>query len=147
WYGNMKNEVFRGDILWKPSDNFSLRLTGTEDDLVGTPVMIARWTDNQSVGSKGQNLGVITAYNIAMLNPAYGPYTFNTTGTPWISRFAGEGNEWSAPHDSWQYPGGRIGKWETNEFEPLNSEQEYTTQYTLTGTWDITPHMKFTNLA
>ena len=145
-YGGLNNNVFRGDVLWKPSPDFSLRLTASEDDLIGTPDLIERFNNLQTVGSKGQNISNVYAYNIAMQNPAYGPYSFNTGGTPWISRF-GNGNVWNGQQNGWNFPGGSMGKWQNDETEPLNSEQEYTNQYTATATWNITPHMKFTNLA
>jgi outer membrane receptor protein involved in Fe transport len=145
-YGGLKNEVYRGDLLWKPKEGLSVRLTASQDQLVGTPAMEERFTNLQTVGSKGANVQNIVAYNIAMLNPAYGPYTYNTTGTPWLSRF-NNGNQWTAQANSYGYPGGRLGKWENDETEPLNSEQEDTKQYTATINWEVTPHLTFTNLA
>jgi outer membrane receptor protein involved in Fe transport len=88
----------------------------------------------------------IAAYNVVMMNPDYGPYDYWTAATPWLSRFT-NGNKWTAENNSWRYPGGRVGKWENDETEPLDSEQENTKQVTATATWNINSHLTFTNLA
>ena len=145
-YGGQRNEVLRGDLMWKPTDTFSLRLTGNHNRTTGTPAFIARFTGLQSTGSRGAAIQNQLAYNITMMNPEYGPYTFWTQPTPWLSRF-NNGNKWTAKNNSWNYPGGRVGKWENDETEPLDSTDRKTDLATATATWEITPKLKFTNIA
>jgi iron complex outermembrane receptor protein len=82
-----------------------------------------------------------------MMNPEYGPYTYWNGSTDWLSRFAGEGNKWTAENNSWRWPGGRVGKWENDETENLDADRINQSMYTATATWQITPHIKLTNLA
>ena len=143
-YGGNNTKVFRGDVLWKPSEKFTLRATVNDTKLVFNSAYAEIFLDHPD---KNVNISNIAAYNIAMLNPAYGPYTLPAGGATWLPRFAGEGGQWTAQNNSWNWPGGRVGKWENEETQQLQSDRVSQTMYTATATWQATPHIKFTNLA
>ena len=142
-YGGYDNKVFRGDVLWKPSEKFSLRLTGNLTNDVFNSAYEEIFLDHPD---KNVNISNIAAYNIALLNPAYGPYTLPAGGAEWSPRFAGEGTQWSGPNNGYNWPGGRIGKWQNEETENLNADQINQQIYTATASWQATPFIKFTNL-
>ncbi len=163
-YGGHDNKVFRGDILWQPASNFSLRLTAQDSSIVGSDDYINRIYPGLSDTDYGDHV----AYNIAVMNPAYGPYTWYTGSTEWLSRFK-YGNELDPQHDSWGYPNGpagglspnplvncgasvctgpgRVGKWENTMNAPTDSQQYQMTEWTTTATWNINSHTTFTNSA
>ncbi len=120
WYGGTDDKVFRGDVLWQPMDNFSVRLTANQTDTTSTT---ARGADFVNINPATINTGWTTMYNVAMMNPDYGPYNFWTGSTEWLSRFQSIGGQWSAQYNSVNYPGGRVGKWETVNNEPANSNK------------------------
>src|SRR6185437_9596680 len=91
WYGGHNDNSFRGDVLWKPTSKLSLRLTGTQSDLVSDSSRVADFTN---VNPASVNSAWVTLYNVAMMNPAYGPYTFWNGSTEWLSRFNNIGGQW-----------------------------------------------------
>ncbi len=144
-YGGQNNTDFRGDVLWKPTDKFSIRVTGEQSELVSDSTRVADYTNvnPQTVNSAWQ-----TIYNVAMMNPAYGPYNFWTGTTEWLSRFNNIGGQVSCQYDGYNCPGGgRVGKWETTNNEPVLGDRVTTSQYTTTVTWNLSPKLNITNLA
>ncbi len=143
WYGGYDDKVFRGDIEWKPSSSLTIRLTANQTNSVGTDPRVASFT-NITPGTVVPTY--TTLYNVAMMNPGYGPYNFWTGSTEWLSRFHAANGQWSAQNNSWNYPGGRVGQWETTNDVPLNSKRIDETQYTFTATWNVNSNITLTNL-
>ena len=61
--GGQDDELFRGGILWEPTDNFSLRFTGNYEDKSSTDARIVRFSN--------MDHPQITRYNVLAGNPDY----------------------------------------------------------------------------
>lgn len=97
-FGGEDNLITRGDILWEPTDNLSVRFVYQDADLVTSSARVTKITS--------PNHRHITPYNVAIQNPAFleengGTLPGGTTYTP-LDQNAG---------------GGRLGRYEnTMEF-------------------------------
>jgi iron complex outermembrane receptor protein len=136
-YGESDQQVFRGDILWTPRANWSVRLTHSADELeltepriqdaifdtrvVPGPDLIVGTADDV------QNWGVLMKdfYGLAIAtNPAAYPGFLPYTAQNFTSGF----------------PGGRVGKWETASATSLPSHIERD-QTTLDINWDVSDNI------
>lgn len=156
-FGGRDDTVLRGDILWRASDDFDLRLTVNKSETNSSSARQVRWsTEGLRAGTRitsAVEVGGVsrlehvrqTVYNVAMLNPAYGPYDFWEGPLPeGTNRFTI--NEYSAyTHDS-EYPGGLTGKFQNNSRAPLDGQQYDNDQITLTATWNINDNLTLTSL-
>jgi iron complex outermembrane receptor protein len=144
-YGGRDDKMLRGDFLWRPTDRFEARLTATKSDTVSPPARQIRWS------TQGLPPGVpehfrLTVYNVAMLNPDYGPYDFWTGPLPQgtnrfpIHAFTAE------THDP-EYPGGETGKFENHSLAPKDANEFDIDQYTFTVSWDVNDKMSLTSLS
>ena len=61
--GGQDDELFRSDILWEPTDNFSLRFTANDEDKKGSDARIVRFTNVDHPQ--------VTRYNVLAGNPDY----------------------------------------------------------------------------
>ena len=136
-YGGMDQEVFRGDILWTPSDRVSLRLTHTNDTNLITepkvqdaiyPTYAIPGPDNiLGTDDDVQNWGVLMRdfYGLAIeQNPDAYPGALAFTPENMVSG----------------YPGGSVGKWETrsNVRQPSSIGRDATN---LDINWDVTDNI------
>jgi iron complex outermembrane receptor protein len=128
-FGGQDDTIFRGDILWEPTDNFSARVTLTDEDKRTSDPRIVRFTNLDHPR--------YLAYNILAGNPdflaaarAIDPDFPDPPKTLASDRFTPETHEPG-------YPGGQLGKWETRS----NTAEAGTTrdlQYgTLTLEWHV----------
>jgi iron complex outermembrane receptor protein len=133
-YGGMDQDVLRGDILWRPGDKLSFRLTHTNDESFPTepkvqdaifPTHVIPGPD-LVVGTADdvQNWGVLMRdfYGLAIqTNPSRYPGARPFTPENYVSG----------------YPGGRVGKWETasNVNRPNRIARDTTN---LDIDWDVT---------
>jgi iron complex outermembrane receptor protein len=144
-YGGRDDTVLRGDILWRPTGRFEARFTANVSDTVNSAARQVRWsTEGLPPGTKEHFRQ--TAYNVAMLNPDYGPYDFwqgplpqGTNRFP-IHAFTAQ------THDP-EYPGGLTGKFENHAVAPTDGNEFDIKQYTFTTTWDINDNMTLTSLS
>lgn len=118
--GWMDSQVFRGDILWTPTDNLSFRVIHQQDDMVGQQARIQNRIDNRVAWYSGIQVGIAEAVDIASggrFNP--------------MSAVAG-------------YPGGELGEYESWLASTTPNEQ-YLKQTTIHADWDITDtiHLKY----
>ena len=133
-YGGMDQTVFRGDMLWEPTDGLSFRLTYTNDNNYMTepkvqdaifPTYAIPGPDGiQGTADDIQNWGVLMRdfYGLVLeTNPGAHPGAKAFTPENFVSG----------------YPGGRIGKWETatNSRTPSHIWRQTTN---LDINWDIT---------
>jgi outer membrane receptor protein involved in Fe transport len=134
------DQLFRGDILWEPTDRFSLRLTANDEDKRGTDARIVRFTNLDHPQ--------ITRYNVLAGNPDYLAMARavdpNFPVSPFTSFFPSStfGPETHEPG----YPGGELGDWETksdNAPEGLKRDLKY---YTVTMNWDIGENLQFESI-
>ena len=118
--GWQDSDVFRGDILWTPTDNLSFRLIHQEDDQIGQQARVQSRIDFTVADVQGIQMGIAQAVDIASggkFNPSYAQ--------------AG-------------YPGGQLGEYESRLSSSTPNEQ-YLDQTTLHADWDIsdTIHLKY----
>ena len=142
-YGQIDQEVYRGDILWTPSDRVSVRLTHSTDENFMTEPRIQDAIFDTGVipgpdgvvgtGDDIQNWGVLMKdfYRLAIETdnlraPADRRYTDYLPYTP--ENFTSG------------YPGGRVGKWETSSATTLPSRIQRD-QTTLDVSIDLTDNI------
>lgn len=118
--GWMDSQVFRGDILWTPTDSLSFRLIHQEDDQVGQQARVQGRIDFNVAYSQGFQLGIAEAVDIA-------------SGGKFNPNYAVAG-----------YPGGQLGRYESRLSSTTPNEQ-YLKQTTFHADWDIsdTMHLKY----
>lgn len=142
-YGGRDDTVFRGDIIWRPTDRFEARLTASQTDTSSAAARQARWS-TQGVSGRSEHPRQ-TIYNVGMLNPDYGPYDFWTGPLPQgTNRFPIDAFT-AYTHDA-EYPGGVVGEFENRSVAPTDGNQFEIDQYTLTTTWDVTENFTFRSL-
>jgi len=118
--GWQDSEVFRGDIVWTPTDNLRFRLIHQEDDQVGQQARVQSRIDFNVANVQGFQMGIAEAVDIASggrFNPSYAQ--------------AG-------------YPGGQLGRYESRLASSVPNEQ-YLEQTTFHADWDINDnhHLKY----
>ena len=59
--GGYDNLLFRADVLWQPTDRFSLRFNATEDDRESVPARVMRMSNPEGL--------YVVAYNVLAGNP------------------------------------------------------------------------------
>ncbi len=136
-YGESDQDVLRGDILWTPSDNLSIRVVHSSDDLALTEPRIQDAIFDTGVipgpdlivgtADDVQNWGVLMKdfYRLAIeTNPDAYPGFLPYTPENYTSGF----------------PGGRIGQWETasSTAQPSTISRDQTT---VDINWDITDNI------
>lgn len=148
-YGGRDDTYFRGDVLWRPSSDFEARFTANFSDVSRPTPRQVRWsTQGLTPGGNETIMGEHfrqTVYNVAALNPDYGPYDF------WEGEFPQGTNRFPIflepeLHDP-EWPGATIGKFETRADIPLDLNTNDIDQYTMTLTWDISSSLRLTSLS
>ena len=143
-FGGRDDTVLRGDIIWRPSDDFDLRLTVNSTETNNPAARQARWSTQGLPPGVNEHFRQ-TVYNIAMLNPAYGPFDFWEGPLPeGTNRFPIR--EFSAYTHDPEYPGGLTGKFQNHSTQPLDGQQYDNDQFTLTATWNINDNLTLTSL-
>jgi len=118
--GWQDSEVFRGDILWTPTDSLSFRLIHQEDDQVGQQARVQSRIDYTVADVQGFQMGIAQAVNIA------------------------SGGRFSPSYAQAGYPGGSLGKWESRLSSTVPNEQ-FLEQTTFHADWDVSDsiHLKY----
>ncbi len=118
--GWMDSEVFRGDILWTPTDALSFRLIHQQDDQVGQQARVQARIDPAVGFFHGYQVGIGEAHDIA-------------SGGRFNPRYAVAG-----------YPGGLLDEYESRLSSTTPNEQ-YLQQSTIHADWDINDvmHLKY----
>jgi iron complex outermembrane receptor protein len=134
------DQLFRGDLLWEPTDRFSLRFTANDEKKRSTDARIVRFTNVDHPQ--------ITRYNVLAGNPDYlaraRAVDPNFPESPFMSYFPS--NRFTPESHQPGYPGGEVGKWETksdNAPEGLKRDLQY---YTATMNWDITDNISLESI-
>lgn len=119
-HGWQDSEVFRGDILWTPTDNLAFRLIHQEDDQVGKQARVQSRIDFNVAYFHGYQVGIAEAHDIA-------------SGGRFNPQFAVAG-----------HPGGVLDEYESWSSSTVPNEQ-YLEQTTFHADWDITNvmHLKY----
>ncbi len=118
--GWMESQVFRGDILWMPTDKLSFRLIHQQDDQVGQQARVQARIDPAVGFYHGYQVGIGEAHDIA-------------SGGKFNPKYAVAG-----------YPGGQLGEYESRLKSTMPNEM-YLDQTTFHADLDIndTMHVKY----
>ncbi len=138
--GGQDDEIFRGDILWEPTEKFSLRFTANDEDKSGTEARILRFSNT----SHPQLL----RYNVLAGNPDYLAMARAVNPAFPASPFTGSflSNAITPQTHETGYPGGQLGKWETKSDTPDDGQQRDLKYYTVTMNWDIGENLLFESI-
>lgn len=148
-HGGRDDTAVRGDILWLPTDRFSARFTANVQETLSTNPRQVRWSTQGFDATNPVLIGRTehwrqTAYNVAMLNPDYGPFLVADGGF-WAgplperagpATFNGVQQFTAFTHDS-EFPGGLTGEFQTHSIVPEGQNRYETEQFTATLEWDI----------
>src|SRR5688572_11762755 len=129
--GDQDDDIFRADLLWEPTDTFSLRLTANDEDKNGTEPRIIRITN--------ENNPQYVRYNVLAGNPDFlaRARAVNPAfpASPFTSFFPSD--RFTPQTHMPGYPGGEVGKWQTKSDSPPGGVQRDLRYYTLTADWSI----------
>ena len=108
-----------GDLVWEPSDRFSIRAKYSDNESHPTDARIARWHIPQGARAVGFEQGATDLYTLA--------------GHPYNSHTVVTG-----------YPGGLVGEWE-NAIQSFDESTIATEQSTIEMIWDISDSLTLTS--
>jgi iron complex outermembrane receptor protein len=138
--GGQDDELFRGDILWEPTDSFSLRFTANDEDKRGSDARIVRFTNVDHPQ--------VTRYNVLAGNPDYlaRARAVNPAfpASPFTAYFPS--NRFTPESHETGYPGGELEKWQTKSDNPHGGLRRDLQYYTLTLNWDIGENLRFESI-
>jgi len=115
--GGLDEKVYRGDILWSPTENLQWRFIYSSDNNRFTEPRIQDAVFPGTFAQAGAAVGVIDLYAAA----GAAPFTA-------VTQTAG-------------YPGGQVGEWQ-NRSEIITPDSVQTHQFTSDLNWNITKNMK-----
>ena len=131
-FGGQDDRLYRGDILWEPTDKFTMRVTFDDETKHSSDARIVRFTNTQNVR--------YLAYNVLAGNPdflaaarAVDPNFPNPPKTLAANAFT------ALTHQP-GYPGGEVGKWETKSNTADGGTARDLSYQTLTMDWRATEH-------
>jgi iron complex outermembrane receptor protein len=130
--GDQDDTLFRGDILWEPTDNFSMRVTLDDEKKRSSAGQIVRFTDTTHPR--------YLAYNVLAGNPDFlaAARAIDPTFPDPPKQLAG--TYFTPEYVEPGYPGGKVGKWETRS-DTMNGGIRRDVQYaTMTLNWQATEH-------
>ena len=138
--GNQDDRIYRADVLWEPTERFSLRLTANDEDKRGTEPRIIRITNEDNAQ--------YVRYNVLAGNPdflararAVDP---SFPESPFKSFFPSD--RFTPATHMPGYPGGELGKWQTKSDSPENGVRRDLRYYTLTMEWDISESLSLRSI-
>ena len=136
--GNEDNTLVRGDVLWRPSDRFSLRFNLNQEDRHGSPARMIRITNPQHPQ--------YIAYNVLAGNPDYLSQARAINPAFPDPPLALPADRFTARTHEQGFPGGELGRWETRSdtVGPTMVDQRYAL---LTLDWDLTERFRFESLS
>jgi iron complex outermembrane receptor protein len=138
-FGGQDDTVFRGDVMWEPTDNFSLRLTLTDENKNSSDARIVRISNTQHAR--------YLAYNVLAGNPdflaaarAVDPTFPDPPKQLAFNRFTAETHQPG-------FPGGQLGKWQTRS-NTADAGTRRDLQYaTATLDWSVTDHFRIESIS
>ena len=122
-YGDINDTVVRGDLLWTPNDNFSLRFTAdfTDVDRNGEARVIADV--------------VASAAESNCCGPFPRPQAFNVVGLTLTDQTHVAG-----------FPGGEVGEWETKADSTIQGLVQEFDRYTMDIEWNINDNLSLRSI-
>ncbi len=145
-FGAEDNTLTRLDVLWEPSDTFSLRFTANDEDKRGTDPTIYRETN--PTNSRTQAMAIVSGDMLdeaRMVDPNWPDlHTWLVqNGHPANTPFRVPQNGFGARTHEPGYPGGEVGKWQSKSDSMEDGIIADTRYLTLTLDWDITDNLNF----
>ena len=135
--GGRDNLLFRADVLWQPTERFSLRFNATKDDRESAPARVIRISNPEGLNMVAYNVLAGNPERLAQaraINPAFPAPPFALE----IDRYT------AASHEA-GFPGGQVGRWQTREDLPGSTWIDH--QYgILTLDWQLTNRFSLRSL-
>jgi iron complex outermembrane receptor protein len=135
-FGGQDDTIFRGDVVWEPTENFSLRATFTDEDKQSSDPRIVRITDLEHPRYLAYN---ILAGNPDFITPAVRAVIGAPPKTLAFNRFTPETHQPG-------FPGGQLGQWETRSNTAEGGVKRDLQYYTLTAKWDVTDNFSIESI-
>ncbi len=136
--GDEDGTLFRGDVLWMPTDKLSLRFTVNDENRLGSDPRVVRISNPQNP--------FYIAYNVLAGNPEFqsqargiDPNFPEPPETLATDRFTAQ------THES-GFPGGSLGRWQTRSDTPGPTAVSDTLLTTMTVDWEINDHWSLRSL-
>jgi iron complex outermembrane receptor protein len=143
-FGAQDDTLFRADVLWEPTDTFSLRVTANDEDKRGTDPRIMRFTNYGH--SRSMATAIISGDPIYLdqaraVDPDWPDYPTYLEQQGLSPAFRVPQNGFSPQSHETNYPGGEVGKWQTRSDSMENGIIVDTKFLTLTADWDINENL------
>jgi iron complex outermembrane receptor protein len=138
-FGDERDTLLRADVLWEPTDDFSLRAYATQQEDEGSDARILRIPNTSNP--------VYVAYNVLAGNPDYIAQARAIDPSFPDPPFALAGDRYTPETHESGYPGGSLGRWQTRSNMPGPTsviEQRY---LTLLLDWHVTDRWTFESLS
>jgi len=132
--GDQDDQLLRFDLMWEPTDRFSVRFTANDEDKAGTEARIVRITNPRNVR--------YVQYNVMAGNPDYLAMAPGFTPINW----GFPANAFTPQTHMPGYPGGEVGKWQTKSDTPDKGITRNLSYFTATADWDITDNLSFQSI-
>jgi len=143
-FGAQHDTLLRGDLLWEPTDSFSLRFTVNDEDKRGTDPRIMRFTE--TTHSRTQATAIISGDPFYLdqaraIDPTWPDYPTYLEQRGLRPAFRVPQNGFAPITHETNYPGGQVGKWQTRSDSMEDGIIVDTKYMTLTADWDITDNL------
>jgi len=139
--GDQDDQMYRFDLLWDATDDFSLRFTANDEDKRGTDPRIIRITN--------ENNAQYIRYNVLAGNPDFLARARAVDPTfpesPFQSFFPSQ--RFTPQTHMPGFPGGEVGKWQTKSDSVENGVRRDLRYYTVTADWSIGDNMNLRAIA
>ena len=140
-FGAQDDTLLRADVLWEPTDRFSLRATVNDEDKRGTDPRINRFTNTSN--ARTQAVAIISGdpqYLDAAraIDPTWPDYPTYLEQRGVRAAFRVPQNGFGPVTHETNYPGGEVGKWQTKSDSMEDGIIADTKYVTLTADWDVT---------
>jgi iron complex outermembrane receptor protein len=135
-FGGQNDLIIRSDVLWEPSDNFSLRLTANDEDKSSSDARIVRFTNTNHPRFK--------AHNIIIGNPDYLSAIRAIDPSFPSSPVTSSGNRFGPTTHEPGFAGGQLGKWESKSDGAEDGIRSDLSYYTLTAEWSPSDYFNLT---
>jgi iron complex outermembrane receptor protein len=136
--GDEDSTLFRGDILWNPTDKLSLRFTVNDEDRLTSDPRVVRISNPLN--------RFYVAYNVLAGNPEFLSQARAIDPNFPDPPFALAGDRYTPETHESGFPGGSLGRWQTRSDTPGPTAVSDTLLTTMTIDWEINDHWSLRSL-